>query len=380
MESRKEGSFVASWIAVCLTAAAAAGTTPDPGPADDHARHGAAAVTTAGPGPARFEFEQLEMAVPMKIVLYAPDRAAATRAAREAFARVHALNAIMSDYDPESELRRLCDTAGSGKAVAVSGDLWKVLAHAQTVSAQSDGAFDVTVGPVVRLWRRARRQKELPPPEAIAAARNLVGYRLVGLNPDRHTAELLRPGMRLDLGGIAKGYAMEEAYAVLRKSGFPRAMVEAGGDIRLGDPPPDRPGWHIALTPLDDPHGRPESYLVLSRVAVSTSGDSMQFVEIGGRRYSHIVDPRTGMALTDHSRVTVVAPDGMTADALTKVLSVLGPQAGMKLIEATPQAAARLIRAPNGALERYQSSRWKDLPTVQVGNKVSSRGTRAAGR
>jgi thiamine biosynthesis lipoprotein len=207
----------------------------------------------------------------------------------------------------------------------------------------------------------------MPPPEAVAEARKLVGYQLVRLDPGRHTVELLRSGMRLDLGGIAKGYAMDEAYAVLRRLGLPRAMVEAGGDIRLGDPPPDRPGWHIALTPLDDPRGRPESYLVLSRVAVSTSGDSMQFVEIGGRRYSHIVDPRTGMALTDHSRVTVVAPTGITADALTKVLSVLGPQKGMKLIEDTPRAAARVVRAPSGTLEQYHSSRWKDLPMVQVG-------------
>jgi len=328
---------------------------------------GAKPQAASGPTLARFEFEQLEMAVPVRIVLYAAERAAATRAAQDAFARVHALNAVMSDYDERSELRRLCETAGTGRPVPVSDDLWKVLAHAQDVSARSEGAFDVTVGPVVRLWRRARRQRELPPPEAVAEARKLVGYQLVRLDPARHTVELLRTGMRLDLGGIAKGYAMDEAYAVLRRAGLPRAMVEAGGDIRLGDPPPDRPGWHIALTPLDDPHGRPESYLVLSRVAVSTSGDSMQFVEIGGRRYSHIVDPRTGMALTDHSRVTVVAPAGITADALTKVLSVLGPQKGMKLIEETPQAAARLIRAPNGILEKCQSSRWKDLPLVPVG-------------
>jgi thiamine biosynthesis lipoprotein len=272
----------------------------------------------------------------------------------------------MSDYDDQSELRRLCLTAGSGRPQAVSDDLWKVLVHAQAVSAQSEGALDVTVGPVVRLWRRARRQRELPPPDAIAAARALVGYQLLRLDPKRQTVELLKPDMRLDLGGIAKGYAMDEAYAVLRRLGITRALVEAGGDMRLGDPPPERTGWHIAVMPLDDPHGRPESYLVLSRVAVSTSGDAMQFVEIGGRRYSHIVDPRTGAALTDHGRVMVVAPNGLTSDALTKVLSVLGPEKGLKIIEDTPQTAAQLVRAPNGVAQRYQSSRWKDLPMVKV--------------
>ena len=219
-----------------------------------------------------------------------------------------------------------------------------MLAHAEKVSAQSEGAFDVTVGPVVHLWRRARRRKELPRPEQIAAARSLVGYRLVRLDPARHTVELLKAHMQLDLGGIAKGYAVDEALAVLRKQGITRALVDAGGDLGLGDPPPDRPGWRIGLTPLDGT--KPVQYLVLSRVAVSTSGDNVQFVELGGRRYSHVVDPRTGMALTDHCRVTIVMPNGMAADALCKVVAVLGPERGLKLIEATPGAAALILRAP----------------------------------
>ena len=168
---------------------------------------------------ARFEFQQVEMAVPMKIILYAADSATATRAARQAFARIHALNAIMSDYDAESELRRLCDTAGKGKAVRVSDELWKVLSHAQQLSARCGGAFDVTVGPVVRLWRPG------PPPEGTAVPENarsgpgrLVDYRLVRLDPRRQTVELLKRDMRLDLGGIAKGYATDEALAVLARA------------------------------------------------------------------------------------------------------------------------------------------------------------------
>jgi FAD:protein FMN transferase len=311
----------------------------------------------------RFEFAQVEMAVPVRLVLYAADRPAATGAARRAFARIHALNGIMSDYDEHSELRRLCDTAGQGKSVVVSDDLWKVLAHAQQLSARCDGAFDVTVGPVVRLWRRARRQHELPAPEAIRAARALVDYRLVRLDEKRHAVELLKPGMRLDLGGIAKGYVADQALAVLAAAGVSRAMVDAGGDLRLGDPPPDRNGWRVSLMPLEKISGPASGYLMLSRVAVSTSGDSIQFVELEGRRYSHVVDPRTGMALTDHNRVTVVAPDGITADGLTKAVAVLGPQQGLRLIEATPGTAALVLRSPQGKLERYESRRWKELPT-----------------
>jgi thiamine biosynthesis lipoprotein len=318
----------------------------------------------------RFEFSQIEMAVTVRLILYSADQSSATAAAKAAFDRVHELNGILSDYDPGSELRRLCDTAGQHKAVRVSPDLWKVLEHAQHVAELSGGAFDVTVGPVVRLWRRARRQKELPSPEALKKARELVGYRNVRLDPKRKTVELLKAGMQIDLGGIAKGYAMDEALAVLqKKKGDTMAMVEAGGDMRLGDSPPGRTGWRVGIPPLDDPRGKPLSYLELARVSVSTSGDMIQYVEIGGKRYSHVVDPRTGMALTDHCRVMVVGPCGMAADAITKAVAVLGPEQGLKLIEQSPDMAAMVTRAPGGKIEHYESSRWKELRQVKLGDE-----------
>jgi FAD:protein FMN transferase len=317
-------------------------------------------AAAAEPELRRFEFSRVEMAVQIRISLYAPDSATATRAAEAAFDRIHALNGVMSDYDDQSELRRLCATAGEGKAVPLSQDLWAVLSHAQSLAARSEGAFDVTVGPVVRLWRRARRRFELPPDDLLQEARKAVGYRMVELDPQKKTALLKTPGMMLDLGGIAKGYATEEALRVLVKAGTRRAMIEAGGDIRLGDPPPGKPGWRLGLTPLDSKE-KPEAVLIAANVAVATSGDTNQFVELGGKRYSHIVDPRTGMALTDHSRVTVVAPSGMVADGLTKVLSVLGPEKGLRIIEETPGIAAMVLRAPGGKVERCESRRWKDL-------------------
>jgi thiamine biosynthesis lipoprotein len=331
-------------------------------------------VATAGePGSDRFEFTRVEMAVPVRIVLYAPEDATATRAAEAAFSRIRQLNGILSDYDPQSELRRLSSAtlpsegheAGpsewAAKAVPVSEDLWRVLHQAQALSRRSGGAFDVTVGPVVRLWRRARRRHVLPSPQRLQAARKLVDYRLMRLDPRHHTVELLKPGMRLDLGGIAKGYAVDEALGVLRQRGISRALVDVGGDIALGDPPPGKTGWRIAIARLEA-DGPPSRVVLLSRAAVATSGDTWQYVEIGGRRYSHIVDPRTGLGLTDHSSVTVVAPKGIVADSLASAVSVLGPQQGLKLIENTPGAAALIIRAPQGKVETYRSSRWKDQP------------------
>jgi thiamine biosynthesis lipoprotein len=321
----------------------------------------------------RFQFDRVEMAVPFQLVLYAPDSATANESAEAAFARIRQLNHIFSDYDPESETRRLCDTAGEGKYVPVSAELWDVLCRARGISRRSGGAFDVTVGPIVLLWRRARRQRELPDPAKLAQARQRVGYELVRLDPQRRAVELTKRGMRLDFGGIAKGYAVDQAMAVLRQHGVTRAMVHAGGDIGLGEPPPDAPGWRVAIPSLDI-NRPPQTILSLSRCAVATSGDTWQFVVIEGRRYSHVVDPRTGIGLTDHCQVTVVVPGGASADGLATAVSVLGPEKGLRLIEETPGAAALVLRAPQGKTEVFQSSRWKELRVVPARDGGPERG------
>jgi len=325
---------------------------------------GIPAAPPEAPEPGRFQFGRTEMAIPIRIVLYAPDAATANRAAEAAFARIRQLNGILSDSDPTSELRRLCDTSEAGKPGPVSEELWQVLARAQTLSERSEGAFDVTIGPVVRLWRRTRRRRVLPPPKMLSEYLELVGYRLMRLDPERRTVELLKPRMRLDLGGIAKGYALDEALAVLRKQGIRQALVDAGGDIILGDPPPEKPGWLIGVASLE-PGQPPSRYLWLSRTAIATSGDTVQFVEIDGRRYSHLVDPRTGVGLTDHSTVTVIAPEAIMADGLASAVSVLGPEKGLELIDDTPGAAAFILRAPQGKVETYESCRWGEFPVAE---------------
>jgi thiamine biosynthesis lipoprotein len=303
------------------------------------------------------------MAVPFELVFYAPDEVSANRAAQSAFRRIAQLNTILSDYDPESELQRLCATSGEGHAIPVSDPLWRVLSRAHQVAQWSDGAFDVTVGPMIRIWRRARRLHELPSPEKVESARQLVGYHLMRFDAERRGVELKRKGMRIDLGGIAKGFAVEEAVRVLRDHGITRAVVHAGGDVFLGEPPPDKPGWIVALvSPEHD--ASPSGYLCLSRCSVATSGDLEQYTIIEGRRYSHIIDPKTGVGLTDRSLVTVVAPDGMTADALATAISVMGPEKGLKLVEKLPGVAARVVRAPEGKTEEYSSCRWKELPVA----------------
>jgi thiamine biosynthesis lipoprotein len=299
----------------------------------------------------RFEYQRAEMGMPFRIVLYATNQGLANAAAEAAYARIQQLNGIMSDYDPDSELSKLSATSGSGKAVAVSPDLWLVLARAEDLARRSDGAFDVTVGPFVNLWRRARRQHQLPDPQRLAEARRAVGYKSMKLDQTRHTVELLEHNMKLDLGGIAKGYAIGEALKVLGQQGIDQALVEGGGDVAVGKPPPGKKGWRFELSSLDTTNAPPPRFLALRNCAISTSGDLYQRLEIEGKRYSHIVDPKTGIGLTDHSLVNVIAPESITADSLTKVLSVLGPDLGLKFIEHTPHVEARIMRAPAEQLE-----------------------------
>jgi len=306
----------------------------------------------------RYEYEQPQMGLPFRIVLYAPDEMTAKGNADAAFKRIAQLNDILSDYEADSELSRLSRTSGQGREIPVSEDLWRVIERAQAVAERSGGAFDATVGPCVNLWRKARREKTMPDPVRLAEARRAVGYTHVRLNPQRKTVQLLVPDMRLDFGGIAKGYAIDEALKALRLRGCTRALVSGGGDMAVGDPPPGKKDWRIELAPLDATNAPPARFVLLSRAALATSGDLFQRLEIDGKRYSHIVDPRTGIGLTDHSLVTVIASDCMTADSLTKVVSVLGPQRGLEIIESTRGVAARIVRKPGDAIEMRESTRF----------------------
>jgi thiamine biosynthesis lipoprotein len=325
----------------------------------------ATVATTAAAELERFEFTETHMGVPFKLVLYAPDAAAANRAAQAAFARVEELNQIMSDYLAQSELSRLSRSSPTTEPVPVSEDLWRVLERSQQLAIESGGAFDITVGPYVKLWRRSRRNSELPSPERLAEARRAVGYQFLKLDAEHRTAQLLRPNMKLDLGGIAIGYAVDEVLGLLRKQGITRVLLDASGDIGAGDPPPGAKGWRVGIAPLAAAK-TPSRFLILANGALSTAGDAYQFIEIGGRRYSHIVDPKTGLGLTDRSGVAIVAKDCFTADGLDTAVSALGPEAGLKLVEKTPGAAAWILRATEGKPEEFESARWKELPFEEV--------------
>ncbi len=283
---------------------------------------GACSLPEAAPPSEEFDFTEPHMGTRIRIKLWASGLPQAERAARAGFDVFRRLDALLSDYKPDSALSRLSDAAGRGPQPAPP-ELLDVLRESKRVAERTGGAFDVTIAPVVLLWRKARKERRLPDPEALRAARALVGHADLVLG--NGTAELRRAGMRLDLGGIAKGYACDRARAALAVEGVTRADVDAGGGMSIGDPPPGRDAWRIGMI------GDARRVLQLKNCGVATAGDLEQYVEIDGRRYSHIVDPATGLGLTNRAMATVVAPDGFAADAVDTALCILGPERGFAL-------------------------------------------------
>lgn len=307
----------------------------------------------------RFEFSEPHMGTLARVVTYAPDEAAARTASRAAFDRVAALDQALSDYRNDSELMRLSARSGSGP-VPVSADLFTVLASAQHLADRTGGAFDVTCGALTRLWRGARRLSELPTPERVEEARAAGGYRFMRLNEAARTVELTRPAMRLDVGGIAKGYAVDAMLAALRTHGQTRALAALGGDIGVGDAPPGASGWRVDIERLAIDGAPTLGPLTLTHAAVSTAGDSEQWMTVDGVRYSHILDPRTGRPMTGRSSTTVVAPTGLVADGLDTALALVGPDQGNAIIDDTPGAAAAwVIERPGERPRVVYSARWK---------------------
>lgn len=257
------------------------------------------------------------MGVQTRIITYAPDAKVAETAAARAFARIGQLDAILSDYRQDSELMRLCKTSRTW--VPISPDLLRILRDGRVISDATGGAFDITIGAATRQWRMSRQSGRLPDPALLEITRGLTDYRAVELDIQASAARLTKPGLMLDAGGIAKCDAAQQARDQLAADGLTRSLVALAGDIAVGEAPPGEPGWHVAF---ESPPQNPPRFLVVRNTCVSTSGDTEQFVEIEGKRYAHIVDPRTCVGTPGGIRVTVVHPRGSYADALATAICV----------------------------------------------------------
>lgn len=302
----------------------------------------------------KYSFQQPKMGSPFNIIIYSLDSAKAANAAFAAFKMIDTLNEIYSDYLPNSELNRLCSTSGTGQWVKVSEPLFNILQKAYHASEVSYGSFDVTMSPVIRLWRTARREKRLPDKDSIAAAKQQTGYKFIEFDTIQKSIRLQKPGMQLDLGGIAKGETAQKTYKRLCQQGFSYSLIDAGGDIVAGDVPPQVQGWRVAIN-LPETEELMNPQLLLRNKAVTTSGDLYQYLEVNGVRYSHIIDPATGWALTNSRNVTVISDNGIDADWLTKACSILPIDSALELIKQFPSAEVQIAVLENNKPHFYRS-------------------------
>ena len=291
----------------------------------------------------RFDFSAPLMATTFRISLHAETKAQAEAAAAAAFKRIADLNAVFSDYEPNSEIMQLCNS-GPNKPFKASADLFTLISRSLEFARLTEGALDITCGNLTHLWRRTKRTHKLPPADRLQQALAATDWRAVQMDAETRTITLLKPGMLLDVGGIAKGYAADAGLQVLLEHGLNRALVMAGGDIAIGDPPPGEDAWPIKLRQFAST--APEENLTTVRLhncGVSTSGDLYQFTEIEGTRYSHIVSPQTGLGLTERIACSVIAPDCTTSDALDTAICVMGKTRGLKMTEGVKGVVVRFV-------------------------------------
>lgn len=303
----------------------------------------------------RYEFEKGLMGSPFRLVFYTNSDSLANEAVRLAFSRIEELNETLSDYRDGSEINRLSATSNRGEWVAVSDDLFNILFISKKISRRTRGTFDVTVGPVVQLWRRAMRRNSFPTEAELKSAKGAVGYRHVKLRRHSQSVRLTHPGMRLDVGGIGKGFAADEAVKVLEKLGIKSVLIDAGGDVTLNDPPPGKQAWEISVN-SGNPQDSTATIIPLANAGAATSGATYRFLEHEGIRYSHIVNPKTGVGLRLHIRTTVVAPNGTLADAMATAFSVAGIKRSKKIIRKFPGVKVWLLETNEG-----KTSEWNTL-------------------
>lgn len=305
--------------------------------------------------PGRYAYESLHMGTTFRIVAYADDGFHANQAAQEAFTHVARLDSLFSDYRPDSEVSLLARRSEAEGCVTVSGELWALLLEAQRWSERTDGLFDVTIAPLSRLWRWSARRGALPGPDRIHAARAAVGFVDLTLDAVDPCVTFERPGMSLDLGGIAKGFAADAMLAILKRHGIEAALIDAGGDIVVGAPPPSFRGWLVALPGGDS--------LRIANAAIATSGDTERHVLVDGVRYAHIVDPRTGFGVIDAPTVTVVAPTGTSADVLASVLIIMDPPDARALVRRIGEVWVRSLGDADWTAGSLPMHAWPEQQT-----------------
>jgi thiamine biosynthesis lipoprotein len=281
---------------------------------------------------------------------FTADAPRAQRAFAAAYDEIRRVELLMTDWErpgvPESDVVRINKAAGK-QAVAVSAETLEVIQKSLEMSRRSEGAFDITFAVMRGLWRFDEdMDKSLPPADEIARRRKLINWRDVIVDAKARTVKLRRAGMRLGLGGIAKGYAVDRCAAVLRGEGLTDFMVQAGGDLFVSGSKGEAP-WRVGIRDPRGPANQTIGFMPIRDHAFSTAGDYERSFILDGKRYHHIIDPKTGYPATASREVTIFAPTAFLADALDDAAFILGPKRGLALVDATPDCAAVIVDAQN---------------------------------
>lgn len=299
------------------------------------------------------------MASPFTIILYDKDSAHANLLADGCFNLVDSFVNIFSDYIETSELNQLSSSSGSGKFFPVSPALFDIIKTSEEAYKLSEGAFDITMAPVIRLWRKARKEKQFPDAAAIKDKLKNVGFDKVVIDEKSKSIKLTQPFMQLDLGGIAQGYIAQKVLERLAQQNCKIALVDVSGDIATGNPPPGKKGWIIGVN-LPESESLQKQQLSLKNVSVSTSGDVYQYIEHNGKRYSHIIDPKTGYGITTQKNVTVIADNTTTADWLATACSILSVKKAKRLANRL-HAEVLIAEKRNDKILHFSTKKFSDF-------------------
>ena len=307
----------------------------------------------------RYTFAQQKMGSPFHLVIFCGDSSKATQLANASFLLIDSLNNIFSDYLPQSELNRLCATSGKDSFVAVSDPFFEMFLLAEEAWKNTKGSFDITIGPLSKVWRKARREKFFPHPDTIQKAKEKVDWKNVVIDKKTHRIKLVQKNMQLDLGGIAAGYIAQKIADFLTTQNVPSALVDASGDIVCTNAPPGKKAWTIGINQPGEANKLLEKNIEINNCSVSTSGDVFQYIEHEGKKYSHIVDPKTGYGTTFQRNVTIIAPDGTTADWLATACSIL-PMKKVRKLTKKMKAEFLITQRKKTRIKQYSSSGFRN--------------------
>ena len=304
----------------------------------------------------RFQFTENKMGSTFSMIFYCDDSIKASALSKECFAMVDSMNIIFSDYATTSEVGRLASMP-IVKDQKVSDELFEMIRLSKSAWFRSGKTFDVTIGALTQLWRKAKVEKRFPSEEEINTAKQSTGFKNLTIDQTKRTISFKKQGMHLDFGGIVPGYVAQKVLDHLKSKNINIALVDASGDIVVSDPPPGKDGWTIAINLPESSDETLDKKLELSNFAVSTSGDVYRYIIHNGKKYSHIIDPKTGYGVTSQRNVTVISKYGRDADWLATACSILPIKKALKLVE-KEHAAVLIATIEKEKIVTYRSKNF----------------------